>query len=255
METTHRQQLAQELVEYIITFLHNFPPELLTCALVSRSWVYRAQSHIFSLISFVATESKNEQLWERLRVTFQISPHLIRHVRHLEINNQKLSTPTFAAICNFLFTHWDGVSFARLIWNPSCAFDLQQLLSLPTLRRVLVAFCFTNPTSVLQMWDRCSPGMRHLELRVNSYQAGNFQPSHSTHHLPSLVRLESFRIIKFSDVDWLIHTLQPFDLSQLRCLSMPPDAKVLHSPNFVCAIATIETLDLVLQVRTNLLPL
>ncbi|KAJ7082802.1 hypothetical protein C8R44DRAFT_894713 [Mycena epipterygia] len=83
----------------------------------------------------MATESKNERLWKRLRAALQVSPHLIRHVRRLEILG--LSTPTLAAICNFQFTHLDGASF-RLVLNPSsCTLYMQRLFGWPTLRRVL----------------------------------------------------------------------------------------------------------------------
>ncbi|KAJ7118256.1 hypothetical protein C8R44DRAFT_190379 [Mycena epipterygia] len=245
METpTH--QLPPELVEHIVSFFHESPSDLLVCALVSRSCVYPAQSHVFRRISFTVTN--NERLWECLRWALDLSPHLIRHVHRLEMNNKGLSTETFTAICNFRFTHLDGVSFPWLLLSPSCLPAVSRILSSPTLRCVRIHYRLTEAMPFSQIWDRCSARLKRLELQINAHSAIDAAP-HFTHHIPARIGLESLRITRVSDVRWLTHALQPFDLSGLRFLSMFLRTDVLHSlrsPSFASAMQTIHTLDLVL---------
>ncbi|KAJ7112082.1 hypothetical protein C8R44DRAFT_882490 [Mycena epipterygia] len=72
-------QLPQELVEYIIDFLHDSPRDWPACALVARSWVYPTQSHIFQSVRLVWPLLINERLWAHFEALKNESPHLIRH--------------------------------------------------------------------------------------------------------------------------------------------------------------------------------
>ncbi|KAJ7105201.1 hypothetical protein C8R44DRAFT_806805 [Mycena epipterygia] len=243
---THTDRLAQELVEHIITLLHNSPLDLLSCALVSRRWADPAQSHIFRRISFGGAQLDNERLWDRLREALTISPHLIRHIRQLDVYGLQLSMDTFTAICSFPFTHLDGISFLHIRLGQSCVIGLQRVLSLPSLRRVRINFHFAEPAPFFQIWDRCAPGLRHLELLLQHPPDISFE-SRSPHDFPSTVRLESLRITGPSEIQWLMHGLHPFDFSYLRFLSIYGYMEILQSPKFVPALQTIETLDFLID--------
>ncbi|KAJ7089534.1 hypothetical protein C8R44DRAFT_892229 [Mycena epipterygia] len=107
-------QLAQELVDHIIDFLHDSPEDWPACALVSRAWVYTAQHHIFRCIYFTSPV-EYENRWARFLETSETSPHLIRHIRQLDVNQFVPSMETFIAICDFPFTHLDSSAYSPLL--------------------------------------------------------------------------------------------------------------------------------------------
>lgn len=121
-------QLAQELLHSIISFLSDSPADWPACALVSRSWVYPAQSHIFRRLSLKSVEDKHRLA--QFLVTMEISPHLLRHVHQLHLGYH-VSTETFLRVCNFSFTHLD-LATVTVHMNSTTAPALQQLLSTPT---------------------------------------------------------------------------------------------------------------------------
>ncbi|KAJ7144164.1 hypothetical protein C8R44DRAFT_973811 [Mycena epipterygia] len=219
-------ELAQELVELIVSFLHNSPTDLSACALVSRSWVYAAQSLIFRRISFMpGIESTDEglQLLSRFKEVSDASPHLIRHVHRLDVDANRLSIEIFLAICNFPFPHLDSAALSCNVLPHLCTLALQNFLSLPTLTHLRINCYATDPSAFAPIWDRCSPSLRHLELAYQPESNGGFG---SSHHLPPSIRLESL-CITTTDVS----------------LSIWTKTGLLHSPQFAPALQTIETLD------------
>ncbi|KAJ7133298.1 hypothetical protein C8R44DRAFT_870704 [Mycena epipterygia] len=228
--------LAQELIDHIISFLHDSPGAFRACALVSQSWVYSAQARIFRCITFVSTNvAENDRQWARLQHTLDTSPHLIRHIRQLDVYtpDNQLSAETFLAICNFPFTHLDGVSVRYDGVALLTALALQQLLSLPTLRHLRIQCHRTEPTIFLQIWNRCSASLRHLALLSRHRFSDTLL---STHHSSMPVRLESLQIE--STLDGC-----PFDVSHLKALSVFDKTDIFQSPNFMAAHQTIEVLD------------
>ncbi|KAJ7116876.1 hypothetical protein C8R44DRAFT_202104 [Mycena epipterygia] len=241
-------QFAQELVDHIIGFLHDSPHDWPACALVSRSWVYAAQAHIFRHASLKIDEPTDERLGNRFLATLEMSPHLIRHVRHLQVTRthrlSTRSTETFPAICNFPFTHLDRVDVT--IWHPEPSYMLcaQQLISLPTIRRIQMICILTDPSDYFQMWDRCSPRLAHLSIYSNLRSTSILPPSQPP---PSYIRLESLDLQQTVSVglnDWLRQPLCPFDFSRLKHLAIWTNIGLLISPKFTPALQTIETLDL-----------
>ncbi|KAJ7110610.1 hypothetical protein C8R44DRAFT_800331 [Mycena epipterygia] len=236
-------QLAQELVDHIIDFLHDSQDDLAACALVSRSWTYAAQSQIFQRIAFgLSIQAENARMWARFQGISNASPHLIRYVRRLHVSalREQLSAETFLAICNFPFTNLDGAFVSCHSLTLSSALALQQLLSLPTLRREHIKCYRTEPMVFLQIWDRCALSLRHLELGSRPEISDALL---STQNCSAPIRLESLRIRRNFD-RWLTHSLCPFDFSRLKLLStFSVDPAILQSPNFSSAHRTIEVLD------------
>ncbi|KAJ7133301.1 hypothetical protein C8R44DRAFT_870706 [Mycena epipterygia] len=165
--------------------------------------------------------AENDRQWARLQHTLDTPPHLIRHIRPLDIAalGDGLSAETFVAICNFPFTHLGRVlvNYNDLIL--SIALALQQLLSLPTLRHLRIK------------------NLRHLELCT--LHTSPDAPL-SAQHYSSPIRLESLHIQNTLDA----YSCFPFDLSHLKALSVSDKTDVIQSPNFMVAHQTIEILDL-----------
>ncbi|KAJ7118371.1 hypothetical protein C8R44DRAFT_878965 [Mycena epipterygia] len=243
-----REHLAPELVDHIIGFLSNYGDidDLLACSLVSRSWVYPAQSHIFREINCMSMlGSLDKHRWTRFQQTTKNSPHVIRHVRQLHVYASSLHTETFGVICTFPFTHLQRTSIYTSRLTPSDAIALQHLLGLPTLRRVLLHCDFAEP--FLCIWDRCSSGPKDIELRG----CNNSLQQSPIHLCPSSVRVESLQCRTAHFDDWLMHTLCPFEFSGLRFLSMVTRKDILRSPNFLPAHGTIEALEFVIDATTQ----
>ncbi|KAJ7110616.1 hypothetical protein C8R44DRAFT_261749 [Mycena epipterygia] len=246
----HSSQLPHELVDHIIGSLDS-PDDLPACALVCRCWVYAAQSRIFQRISFGSSiQAKNARVWAHFQEISSASPHLIRYVRRLHVSalREQLSAETFLAICNFPFTNLDGAFVSCHSLTLSSALALQQLLSLPTLRRVHIKCYRTEPMVFLQIWDRGALSLRHLELGSRPEISDALL---STQNYSAPIRLESLRITRNLD-RWLTHSLCPFDFSRLKELStLSVDPAILQSPNFLPAHRTIEVLDVAAYVRAS----
>jgi hypothetical protein len=73
--------LIQEMVDLIIECLSQSSADLHSCALVSKSWVTKAQSHIFCTVSF--SPYKGVEKYERCLMGLQMYPHLSRFIRHI----------------------------------------------------------------------------------------------------------------------------------------------------------------------------
>ncbi|KAJ7133306.1 hypothetical protein C8R44DRAFT_22453 [Mycena epipterygia] len=246
--------LAQELVDHIIGLLDDSPNAFRACALVSRSWVYSAQARIFRRIAFVSINlAENERRWVRLHEALDTSPHLIGHIHQLNVYtlDNRLSAETLFALCNFPFTHLGTVSVDYDGLALSTALALQQLLSLPTLRHLRIKCYHMEPTIFGRIWDRCSAGLRHLD--VASYP-GFSDASLFTQHFSSPVRLDSLQIDDTLD-GWLTNSHFLFDLSHLKMLSVFNNTNVLLSPNFLPAHQTIEVLDLVVSSNQQMIDL
>ncbi|KAJ7095525.1 hypothetical protein C8R44DRAFT_380318 [Mycena epipterygia] len=239
------KQLPQELVDYIISLLHDSPADWPVCALVSRAWVYGAQSHIFGTISFMASVTGNERRCVRFQETHDAAPHLIRHVRQLKmvITDREASAKTLLAISKFPFTHVQHLHLRLYGSNPARTLALQQLLSLPTLCRLQMEVRDCDAQTFYPVWERCSSRLRHVELELeiySKYELNYPQPR------PVTVRLESLDLRTSASVGlchWLIHPRCPFDFSGLKHLSIWTHTELLDSQNFAPALRTMQTLD------------
>ncbi|KAJ7899688.1 hypothetical protein B0H13DRAFT_2518548 [Mycena leptocephala] len=213
---------VQELLDHCVGFLHDSVSDLQ-----------------FGNISSPYT-------WTKLKDTLNTSPHVIRHIQQHTILPDELSLDDFSALCNLPFTHLERVFiFNYPSLSASTAGSIQKLLSLPTVRRVGILCNFDDPARFLELWDGCSPSIKHLEL----YCDATWQPtpivSPIAHHCPAPIVLESLRMTSVEGLgDWLTHELCPFDFSSLKVLSVHSNVDLLRWPIFRSALATITALDI-----------
>ncbi|KAJ6566212.1 hypothetical protein B0H19DRAFT_1137201 [Mycena capillaripes] len=249
----HRKDLPNplivpELIEHCISYLGDSPRDLQACAVVCRRWVHAAQSHLFRAPT-VTNEYKpiktNEIRWGQFRDVLAISPHLIRHIHSFHVEGLEAYSATLSQICHFPFTHLTSVfiSISGCLWEASLL-AIEQLLSLPTLRRVKFGCVFGNWADFMQVWARCSPAIRHLELASGVRTAF---PSSSPLMTPRTtpLALESLRIESEPDELACCHT-ELFDPSHLKVLSVGVSSwqKIIASKSFALALETITVLDI-----------
>ncbi|KAF7354316.1 hypothetical protein MVEN_01120000 [Mycena venus] len=223
-------------------------PDLRACALVSRSWVDRAQSHIFWKID-IGHLNCLEILWERLQRTLETSPHLIRYIRRLRIGlDEQTPLSVLSRICNFAFTHLECVRthiWGNLILQTALSF--QRLFGLPTLRYVkLIVTRTPDSGSFPNIFERCSPAVRQLHLHFS----GDLPPSLPgipRYHARAPIRLVSLGIKTSGSLNpQLLPTLHPFSLSHLKALSISSLSGIAWD-ELAPIMGTIEILSIIVQ--------
>ncbi|KAJ6545165.1 hypothetical protein B0H19DRAFT_1167071 [Mycena capillaripes] len=95
-----------ELLHHCIYFLRSSPPDLLSCALVARSWLFPAQSHLFHKISITHQNYNLLPESEILLARLEVFPHLVRHIRrlHMDLTMGRDSSAVLSRICDISFT-------------------------------------------------------------------------------------------------------------------------------------------------------
>ncbi|KAJ7045939.1 hypothetical protein C8F04DRAFT_454853 [Mycena alexandri] len=138
-----------ELWEHILGCVES-DSDLRSCSLVCRALSPASQDLLFQGICFVQDDSGGPEpppTWHRLRVIFQESPHLTCHVRRIEIFDEdaleficSLDLPRLqqVEICCVRETHPD----------PSKIAAVQTLVSLPTVRRIVIGGYMRNPNLI-----------------------------------------------------------------------------------------------------------
>ncbi|KAJ7826926.1 hypothetical protein B0H13DRAFT_1917921 [Mycena leptocephala] len=219
----------QELVNHCITLAaDDMPtrrtPTLLACALVARSWVETAQSHLFR-----APHHTSIGLWDpwrdlplvKLHRTLDTSPHLLRHVRHLEISltvDSVVKLATFMKFRDLSFTHVETISiFIRRDPAKGYSRGIRKLFSLLTPVSIRLDVAIYDVSSFAQIWEFCSPSILHLELIVDIElldqpwaQVADFIPEVAFNRTSS----------DLDHIDVYPFALHPFDLSHLKALSI-----------------------------------
>ncbi|KAJ7792678.1 hypothetical protein B0H14DRAFT_163431 [Mycena olivaceomarginata] len=240
--------LPQELVDEFLSYLDDPTDLRLTsanlqaCALVCRSWSTTAQRLLFKMVYLYSTHR-----FRRLEKTLRSSLHLVPHIR-TPIFDRGLAEhvgfdQAFEKICQFPFTHLESVDLLHLgPITPKSTIALQQLFSLPTLRRIDLNTASFEPLQFPALWARCSSSIRHLQLRCRSRFGSAFRPT-LRHSAP--IALASLRLDTTDGVDeWLHHDLCPFDFSRLAVLSVTSRTTALRRPRMAAALKTIEALEL-----------
>ncbi|KAJ6484773.1 hypothetical protein C8R45DRAFT_999315 [Mycena sanguinolenta] len=217
---------------------------LMACVLVARSWVEPSQS-----LFYREPERINPCIWEclfdnrrpllRLYRTLNTCPHLIRHVRVLEMSltlGSAAKESTFRSFCKLPFPQLERVSilFRR---QDDCSMAFQELFSLPTLAYIQLNTVIYDMDTFTEIWRRCSPSIRHLDLEAIldlTYEPSTDGPD----CVPAIpIQLESLRAVftrtKDSDRDPAVEdiavypwALYPFDLANLKALSIRDDKGV-----------------------------
>ncbi|KAJ7101288.1 hypothetical protein B0H15DRAFT_943624 [Mycena belliarum] len=243
MEPSLSPLAIQELVDRCVGFLCNSKSDLRTCALLSRRWVCPAQSQLFRDVAILITDSKPGPLSEILVA----NPNLVHYIHRLHLTIGGLVLPNiFPTLCNLSFTSIKDLHlrFGQTLM-PSAVTHIQQLFSLPTLQRVEISVvCSARaPSMYLQLWDRCSPALRHLSLNCLCFdflisEAAPVPDPHSLGISLESLHLNSMPIHYISEE----RLLPPFELSHLRVLSLGPDAHMSNFPLLAHTHKTIEVL-------------
>ncbi|KAF7368333.1 hypothetical protein MVEN_00154700 [Mycena venus] len=196
---------------------------LTSCALVARSWVDAAQSWLFRAPHEINVSWDENEVLLRFHRALQNSPHLTRHVRDLLINAYM--------DCSITQTTLEKTSGIR---TPSSSCSVS-----PTLRRVGINTLVDDLVFFGDVWKRCSPSIRHLELQI--WFDLVYQPACDAPEPAVPIQLDSLQVA-FSRspfrnkhpayegpldpevvYPWALH---PFDLSNLKALSIQDEMGV-----------------------------
>ncbi|KAJ6473364.1 hypothetical protein C8R47DRAFT_718742 [Mycena vitilis] len=166
---------VQELVDHCIDCLWGSPSDLKVCALICRRCVYPAQSHLFRQFNAqIGGPPAAHEAWDRFRQVLKGSPHLIRHVcrLHIIMGPDERGLSLLWSVANFPFTHLWHVHIVHIGNLPmQHALALQQLLSVPTLRQLVLQGDSLGADSseaflAASVFGRCSPAMRYLRIQL-----------------------------------------------------------------------------------------
>ncbi|KAJ6536204.1 hypothetical protein B0H19DRAFT_383174 [Mycena capillaripes] len=234
-----------ELVDTCITHLRESRTDVRSCALVCRGWVYSAQACIFEVAvlwrSWWGSMDDYRRLWCQLLAVLASSPHLIRHIRHLDLNLKALSY-------DGLMEQIARVSFSRLArvtvrsWSMRAAPALTPLLALTTLRHVDLACEVSDPTRFADMWDACSRSVRSVTFRALQKSKKTLSPVFREGVPPLALRaLEVHDMTGFISA-WLKHDRCPFQFSGLRVLAVHSYPGILQWSKLRPALPHLEAL-------------
>ncbi|KAJ7264636.1 hypothetical protein C8J57DRAFT_1331588 [Mycena rebaudengoi] len=221
-----------ELVNTCIAHLRESRTDVLSCALVCRGWVYSAQACIFEVALLWRSWWGSIEDYRcrrcQLLAVLASSPHLIRHIRHLDLNLKALSHgELMGQIARVPFSHLAGVKVRS--WSMRATPALTPLLALTTLRHVDLACEVSDPTRFADMWDACSRGtpVRGLCDRSPSGHCRNLRRlNHMTGFIPA----------------WLKHDRCPLQFSGLRVLAVHHCPGILQWSKLRLALPHLEAL-------------
>ncbi|KAK7000527.1 hypothetical protein R3P38DRAFT_3056041, partial [Favolaschia claudopus] len=213
---------VQELLDNTINFLSDSPATLLSCSLVARSWVYAAQSNLFRA-PHVTTEAffnhRNGVEREFCAVLTE-SPHLLRHVRELFIEEDEGDPDgVIARLCLLPFPRLETL-IVGIDHLPRWSETFRPILSLRTLRTLDLSM--GGGISPCIYFLTLCPSIQHLRLRCS----GEDEKTPVVPHTLPLVQLKSLSVY-FGTETYAEerHRLDPvgfypFDLSKLKALAI-----------------------------------
>ncbi|KAJ7750604.1 hypothetical protein B0H16DRAFT_1887779 [Mycena metata] len=216
----------QDVWDEVISCLGDSQQDLQSCALVSRSWTPRAQSHFFRRVvipshDFIDPET-NQSVCGRLGQTLSASPHLIPFIRILDV---PFIRDVLAQICAMGLTHLEVVAFQFPLSNPGPAMAVnsepnpildyaQQLITLPSVQKLELSAPHIPPGQHLSIMTRvfCNPSLRLERLRLSGSYYGIPEAAAPTRR-PSIkfLHLDSSESLG----EYFTHPHCPFDLTQL----------------------------------------
>ncbi|KAF8151848.1 hypothetical protein K438DRAFT_1988143 [Mycena galopus ATCC 62051] len=244
------QALAvQELVDYCLDFLHDSPPDLTRCALVSRDWTKTSQMHLFShLIIGSPGYSYGDSAFlaaarHRCRSLCQVlstTPRLLRFVKSLQIQLDTIPFDALAALPNFSFP-----SLQRIVasgnWMPAASMIIQELLSLETLSTISISGNFPALSEFISVLSRCSATITDL-----SFCSVRIPPAGTTIH-PMVddrrIEIQALDLWWSSGIhDWLNSPECLFDFSNLTRLRLNENTSLPQWVAFAPSIPRVEHL-------------
>ncbi|KAJ7364363.1 hypothetical protein DFH08DRAFT_839143 [Mycena albidolilacea] len=199
--------------------------DLLSCALVSKSWVLPAQSRLFKKITLDRDPQKAVVVCDLLKRSLGAAPHLAHFIQHLQIS---LNIDVLKAITEMALPNLEELSVLCTDAQYRCRaeietrFLMQSLLRLPTIRRVLVSGIFHSVSIIQTYFENCAPGIRSLELDafVQPNLVDSDLPASALAHVASKIQLDRFILSSPCEgLDaWIFDSHCPFGFACLRTL-------------------------------------
>jgi hypothetical protein len=219
--------LIQEMVDLIIECLSQSSADLHSCALVSKSWVTKAQSHIFCTVSFSPYEGVEK--YEQCLMGLQTYPHLSRFVRHIIIS---VNSRWLAPVSSIAFPSLQEIT----IRSGSSRYQIVQLLpimmeTVPTIQAYLrspsvkrVNFNGYFSIAVLDTYlDDCSSNITSLGLDLRHIAHPVETTAVTTRRQPK-INLSHLALLNSQIMShWLLRPRCAFAVSHLR--SVETDAR------------------------------
>ncbi|KAK7014018.1 hypothetical protein R3P38DRAFT_3004481 [Favolaschia claudopus] len=213
---------VHELLDHTIGFLTPSAADLISCALVARSWVDPAQSHLFRVphdrnFGYNIARSIAVSLCQ----TLSEQPPLARHVREFRLClplHVDTALPELLQGIQFTNLRTLDIAYFRMESTPFPE-PFARLLTLNSLRQLKMHFSVAPSPSFMQAMQSCSTTIQHLDL-VCSQGLGDV----STAEQAIWIQLKSLRLEYRKQYG--PHTidamkfLSPFGLSELKALAI-----------------------------------
>lgn len=236
----------QELLDYTIDCLSDAPHELLSCALVAKAWVARAQRHIYRDLDMSPDPESEHDAIEikvhRLSHTLE-NPYLLGLVHCLSV---PLNSPALAALAHIPFTHLAEfrLECTSYPWaapaTPDTIAPLQAILRRPSLRRVHL-WGYLEPISIIDdYFEGCARGIQELRLALDNLDAyPGVQPECMPEGAPCALAEEKIALRHLSvprELEgWMRGPRCPFGFTRLRSLEVrASDWAALHGSVAPC---------------------
>jgi hypothetical protein len=234
-----------ELIDICIAHLRESRTDLRSCALVCRGWVYSAQECIFegALLwrSWWGSLDDYRRRWRQLLAVLASSPHLIHHIRRLDLNVKALSHDRLIdQIARVPFSHLCGVILRN--WSRRAAPAVTTLLALTTLRHVDLVCEASDPTRFADMWDACSRSVRSVAFQAFQKSQETLSPVFRKEVPPLALRALEVKNMSGFIPAWLEHARCPLQFSGLRILAVHNNPEILRWRKLGPALPHLEAL-------------
>ncbi|KAK7024689.1 hypothetical protein R3P38DRAFT_2950753, partial [Favolaschia claudopus] len=213
---------VNELLDHTISFLTPSAADLISCALVARSWVDPAQSHLFRVphdrnFGYNIARSIAVSLFR----TLSEKPPLARHVREFRLC---LPLHVDTALLELL----QGIQFTKLQTLDIVYFRMEsipfpepfaQLFTMNSLKQLRMYFDVPPSPSLMRVMQSSSRTIQHLDL-VSTQGLGDFP---STLEQAIQIPLKSLRLncrMEYDPHPTTLKSLSPFGLSELKALAI-----------------------------------
>ncbi len=239
--------VPQELIDYILDFLHDDIPTLRTCSLVSHSFLPCTRYHIYSSVTIVHVDELDlfreryaGQLYQcqNLAALLEHSPHVaplvtrfgMRSMAELMMEDASMNTSLVSIISSL-----HNLSHVELIARPGEEFwdefpvvtlgpFLTALRSVPLKTFIFCAAALTTQEFEDLFTAAANPALKHLSLICDC--GANWTPGPDTPIRPppgGLPALESLYIAgdgTSSNISWLFFRQSLYDIRSIRHLSL-----------------------------------
>jgi hypothetical protein len=144
METaTSHLDLPLETLDHIVDLLHDNPQALRQCCLVSKSWVFRTQKHLFALVEFRSNENLNS--WKNTFPDPMNSP--AHHARTLTVKCHPGDTQEGSWIQHFSRVERLVLDCSSIPWITLVPFHVLA----PSLKSVFVTSLYVLPSDLFNL--------------------------------------------------------------------------------------------------------